>query len=286
MCSRAPRGAPLACLARAAVSLVPRFFGGRERVGFGMYVNFADVWAFDLATDTWTEVTTTGTGPSPRSSAVAFYDAPRDRLVVFGGNVSTGGLTLTGVGDAFALNLATGEWQEIDTSAGPPPRLYHGGVGMDGSLFIYGGTPNFDGPFYADTWALDLETDAWRQVSDGAGGPASRFGGELFADAERGLVAGKVVSGTRNPGCRGRPARAVEGVGQPLADRRDLDSAMLRSFGGLSIQQWFERFNPSGETLSVPPCCATATNAPVCRCVEALRLLCLRQCRGGGRHPR
>lgn len=163
-------------------------FGGRFRAGSsGPYTNFADVWAFDLATDTWSEITTSGTGPSPRNTAVAGYDAARDRLIVHGGNTSTDGATYTPSGDTFALDLATGAWTQLD--AGPDARLLHSSVVAGDDFVVYGGTSSFFGPFFADAWALDLPTDTWRQVSDGAGAaPASRFGAELFADAERGRV--------------------------------------------------------------------------------------------------
>jgi hypothetical protein len=188
-----PSGGP-GIRARHATALDTRrdrmlFFGGRTREGLGSYTNYDDVWAFDLATDTWTQLETSGTGPSPRSSAVAVYDEARDRLIVMGGNVSTSGLTLTGADDTHALDLATGEWTAIE-GAGPSARLFHGGVILGEELIVFGGTPTFDGPFYADTWALDLRTDTWRLVNDGASvnAPTARFGAELYADAERGRV--------------------------------------------------------------------------------------------------
>lgn len=164
-------------------------FGGRTREGFGAYTNYADVWAFDLATDTWSEITTSGEGPSPRSSAVIAYDEPRDRLIVMGGNTSTSGLTLTGADDTYALDLATGAWSRIE-GTGPAPRLFHGGVVMGEELFVYGGTPTFDGPFHGDTWALDLRTDTWRLVNDASSNPAPlpRFGAELYADPARNRI--------------------------------------------------------------------------------------------------
>jgi hypothetical protein len=160
-------------------------FGGRNQTGFGMYENYADVWAFDFATQTWSEVTTTGTGPSPRSTAAIAYDEARDRLIVMGGNSSTSGLTLTGTNDAFALDLATGAWSSLPT--GPSARLYHGGTIVGGSFYVYGGTPDFDGPFLADLWALDLATDTWSDVT-GSGAPDSRFGAELFGDRAGGRL--------------------------------------------------------------------------------------------------
>jgi hypothetical protein len=161
-------------------------FGGRNQTGFGVYENYGDVWAFDFATRAWSAVATTGTGPSPRSSSSIAYDAARDRLIVFGGNSSTSGLTLTGVGDTFALDLTTGVWSEI-SGAGPSGRLYHGGTVVNGRFYVYGGTPDFDGPFFGDLWALDLTTDTWSEVS-ATNAPDTRFGGELFGDAAGGRL--------------------------------------------------------------------------------------------------
>lgn len=161
-------------------------FGGRDRVGFGNYENFDDVWALDLATDTWSEITTTGTGPSPRSSATVAYDAAEDRMLVFGGNTSTEGLTLTGVGDMFALDLATGEWSEITAEGAPSPRLYHAAAVLGDEWLVFGGTPDFDGPYHNDVHAFDMTTDTWRMVSGGGpSSPVTRFGGGVMADAER-----------------------------------------------------------------------------------------------------
>lgn len=160
-------------------------FGGRERRN-NAYVNLRDVWALDLATDTWSELTTSGTQPPARSSPVAVYDAVRDRLVIFGGNSSTSGLTLTGINDLYALDLATNTWTQLTPTGAPSPRLYHAAVVLDREMVVYGGTPNFDGPYHEDTFALDLDQDTWRLVT--ANGPVARFGAELFADASTGRV--------------------------------------------------------------------------------------------------
>lgn len=156
-------------------------FGGRSSMGFGAYVNYADVYAFDLDANTWSPLATTGSGPSPRSSATAVVDAAKNRLLVFGGNTSTSGLTLTGVGDLYALDLATGAWTAIAATGAPSPRLYHAAGIVGHEMVVYGGTPNFSGPFLDDALAFDLVTDTWRTVS-ASGGPEARFGASLVPD--------------------------------------------------------------------------------------------------------
>jgi len=164
-------------------------FGGRDRVGFGEYENFNDVWALDLETDTWTEITTSGDAPTPKSTPVVAYDETNDRLLVFGGNTSTGGLTLTGTSEFHALDLETGVWAPIDAAGAPSPRLWHSGTIAGGELYIFGGTPDYDGPFLNDTHAFDLSAGTWREVHSGRGtAPKLRFGGELYADAANGRL--------------------------------------------------------------------------------------------------
>ncbi len=157
-------------------------FGGRQQASSG-YTNFNDVWELDLATLTFTEIPTTGDAPEARSHAVLAHDDARNRLVVFGGNVSTSGLTITGVADTWALDLETGAWTQLAVDAGPPARYAHAGVADENALYVFGGSPSFNGPFLNDVWAFDFATDTWTAVS--GGGPASpntRFGAGLFLD--------------------------------------------------------------------------------------------------------
>src|SRR5262249_28482128 len=50
-----------------------------------------EVWALSLASPALTQVVTSGTPPTPRELGSAIYDPVRDRMVVFGGNQSSGG---------------------------------------------------------------------------------------------------------------------------------------------------------------------------------------------------
>jgi N-acetylneuraminic acid mutarotase len=183
--------------ARAASTLDTRrgrmlVFGGRDRAPGGSgFVNFADVWALDLATDSWTEVSAGG-GPAPRSSAAVAYDPSRDRLLVFGGNTSTSGLMLTGTDDLWELDLASGSWREIASAERPGPRFYHSGVVIGNEWIVFGGARAFDPPYWNDTWAFDMTTDTWRRIDDGSapGAPAPRFGHEVYAWGGRLFVIG------------------------------------------------------------------------------------------------
>jgi hypothetical protein len=154
-------------------------FGGRTRVGSsGPYTLFNDLWAFDFTTKAWTELPTTGSGPSARANSAMAVAG--DRLLVFGGSTDTSGLTFTPTNDTYALELTTGAWTKLATIGGPPPaRLFHSfAVDPSGAYaYVYsGGDKNaFTGPFLTDLWTLEIGKAAWSKSTtskgdtDGAG---------------------------------------------------------------------------------------------------------------------
>ncbi|HHH28536.1 MAG TPA: hypothetical protein ENK57_09340 [Polyangiaceae bacterium] len=157
-------------------------FGGRGPGSpFGSYVD--EVWAFDLATDSWSEITTTGDTPPGLGEAIAQLDTARDRLLVFGGN--PGGFS--GSDGMYALDLNTNVWTEITAAGAPTPRLYHASTVVGNELIVFGGTGGFNPPYFNDTYAFDMSADTWRVVTTDAP-PRARFGMELVADPDRGRV--------------------------------------------------------------------------------------------------
>jgi hypothetical protein len=136
---------------------------------------FGDVWALSLDdSPTWTQLAPAGTGPGPRFSSPAVYDAPRDRIVFYGG-IDGSNTTRT---DVWALSLAgPPAWSEI-LPAGTPPSLRNGASAIFDPIrqrlvLFAGGTgrPNLN-----ETWALALgAAPAWTQLV-----PASPPGGRQF----------------------------------------------------------------------------------------------------------
>lgn len=165
------------------------FFGGRYRQGTsGAYTLYNDVWAFDFAAETWAQLPTTGTGPSARANATAVYDAEGDRVIVFGGNSSTNGLSFKPEADAFALDLKTNAWSPVGANGTKPRgRLFHS-MAIDATTrtaYVFsGGDENaFLGPFFKDVFALDLATDTWREVAATGDTPLGRINGAATFDS-------------------------------------------------------------------------------------------------------
>lgn len=162
-------------------------FGGRYSTGGSTYTNFADVWTYDFAAGAWSQVQTTGKGPSGRSSTAAVVDAAGNRLVVFGGNTSTDGLSFVPENDTWALDLATGAWSQIAAGGtSPPAREFHAmavdPVGQVAYVYAGGDANAFTGPFLQDVWALDLAQGAWSEVKTTGTGPGGRIQGGLVFD--------------------------------------------------------------------------------------------------------
>jgi hypothetical protein len=165
-------------------------FGGLSGDPFASAPRLSDVWAFDLGSDTWEELATTGTGPGRKAEAAVGYDAANDRFVVSGGE--PGGLN--GTNDLHALDLASGAWTALDGASGPSPRYDAAYATHDGKLYVIGGAEDsgFDGTtdYFNDVWAYDFATDAWQElVAHGAAGaPAGRFGWGAWVDGAQNRI--------------------------------------------------------------------------------------------------
>lgn len=86
-------------------------FGGQDNSQ-----SFDDTWALSfVGSPTWTQLSPAGTPPTARAGQTAIYDAPRDRMVVFGG--ATPGL----VDDVWSLSFAGGgTWTALSPSGTAP----------------------------------------------------------------------------------------------------------------------------------------------------------------------
>ncbi|CAX44277.1 cell fusion/morphology, Kelch domain-containing protein, putative [Candida dubliniensis CD36] len=112
-----------------------------------------DLWVFDAANDTWTQVTTTGDIPPPvneHSSCVV-----DDRMYVYGGNDFQGII----YSSLYVLDLHTLEWSVLQSSAeknGPGPRCGHSMTLLPrfNKILIMGGDKND----YVDSDPHNFET--------------------------------------------------------------------------------------------------------------------------------
>ena len=162
-------------------------FGGRFRTAgtTGDYTLFNDLWSFDFAARTWTELNAGGgLAPAPRIFATSVYDPGSDKLFVFGGSTSTSGLNLTPSDEVWSYS--GGAWTlETTTGTAPTSRVFHAYAydSQRNRLVVFGGqVGDFVSPSLGDLYALDLSTLTWSQLDSGSG-PSGRFLGMLAYDA-------------------------------------------------------------------------------------------------------
>ena len=124
----------------------------REMVVFGGYDGawLDDHYVLSLGdTPAWTRATS-APRPSPRDFHSAVYDAPRHRIVLFGGNAGPV------FNDVWALDTGTRTWTRLGPNlTGPAPRLGTYAVTDQNSqrMVLFGGWGN---AYFGDTWTLAL----------------------------------------------------------------------------------------------------------------------------------
>jgi len=140
-------------------------FGGCAWYGQDPTIN--DTWNFDLATESWSELTFGGLVPGPRSNHTAILDPVGHRMIVFGGE--SNGVTSN---ELWQLGLSgTPEWSLLAASGTPPaPRsdqvAVYDPVGQ--RMLVFGGHSGFGSSFvsYDDLWQLSLDgPPAWTQLT-------------------------------------------------------------------------------------------------------------------------
>ena len=142
---------------------VAYLFGGRDGT-----ILFGDLWAYELATDTWTQVPAEG-GPAPRFGHEAVW-ADGVGLVVFAGQAGTDFFN-----DLWAFDPDAGTWRQLPASGDVPVARYGtcAGIGPDERLWISHGFTE-DQTRFSDTVAYDFETGAWSDETPERPVPVSR----------------------------------------------------------------------------------------------------------------
>jgi len=171
------------------------------------------VWAVPLSDlSAWTELTPGGPAPPARQGHVAVYDAPRDRMIVIGGEGSSG---VGPLNDVWALSLSgTPQWTQLSPTGGAPTARSQFVAAYDAGadrVVLFGGR-NASGGALGDAWSLSLSgTPAWTPLS-AANAPSARYRhGGAFDPATRHWI----VFGGADPNPRNDVWRlALDGVPQ------------------------------------------------------------------------
>jgi uncharacterized protein (TIGR03437 family) len=131
-------------------------FGGLDASG-----DRNDLWAYSVDNQQWTQLQPAGQAPDPRHGHTVTLDPIRRRIIVVAGQGARF------FGDAWAYDIQANVWRQLTgNSDGPLPRYGHSGIydAKRDRIIISHGFTSEQGR-YDDTWALDLASSTWRDVS-------------------------------------------------------------------------------------------------------------------------
>jgi len=97
-----------------------------------------DVWAYDFAGNSWTDLAPSGKKPEGRTDHVAAVDTSSGKLLIHGGHEGNGVLD-----DLWAYDLDNSSWADLTPSGTKPSVSSHVAALADGSRFLtFGGFIN------------------------------------------------------------------------------------------------------------------------------------------------
>ena len=172
-------------------------FGGRGADGMLL----GDVWAFDFQSQQWAQLTTMGTGPSPRENATIVYNATYDEMFIFGGNTSNDATQPMLMNDVWMLDMDQdkNQWTQMPvmgaSTAIPQPRQQHVSAFDFSPQTLYVGLGrNTSGTYLKDLWAYKYDLTmmppkgVWALVSSGTNGPSARIQAGMDIDSPGGRL--------------------------------------------------------------------------------------------------
>ena len=110
-----------------------------------------DIWSFDGST--WSQLTATGTAPSPRAYVAYTHDTSRNRLIIYAGLES---ILASGFTDLYALDLGTMTWSLLHDGVGGPSARFWSTKSYDAATeryLVFG--CHVDPGVDNDGWSLD-----------------------------------------------------------------------------------------------------------------------------------
>jgi len=166
--------------------------------GFTSAGRFDDTWAFEFASNTWRNLSPSGTRPLRRCLHHAAYDAGNSQMFLYGGCASGNGPCP--LGDLWSFDLNSNRWTERTGQLKPAAREHYG-LAFDavrGRLVLFGG--NGGGPLN-DTWEYDPRSGSWQQPTLEGPVPSARHRHEAAYLSDRGVsvfFGGLTASGASN----------------------------------------------------------------------------------------
>jgi N-acetylneuraminic acid mutarotase len=152
-------------------------FGGRTDDGL-----MNDIWAYDSARNTWTDLQPEGEVPSARGFHSLVFEPGSRKVILFGGEDGEGGLN-----DTWTYDPETNVWTEL-YAAGELPSQRSGHTMIfepeSGVVLLFGGHDWETDAGLNDMWAYDPAANTWIAVDSRGEPPPARDSHALVYDTE------------------------------------------------------------------------------------------------------
>jgi hypothetical protein len=170
-------------------------FGGADRSsaflgeGGGFFFHTVDnTRAFDYATNTWEELTPSGSTPPPRMVAYMAYDPTTRHLIMFGGwrDLDHADQVGTWLDDTWAYDPAADSWTELKPPGTVPSPRGQAAMVYDpstGRIILFGGSG--DAGVFNDIWAYSPAKNTWTELRPEGPVPEKRYASGLGYDSSR-----------------------------------------------------------------------------------------------------
>jgi len=138
--------------------------GGNSSTNGANFSPHNDVWALNLDTAAWREVTASGSKPEARLFHLSGMDAEAGILYVYGGG-GADAFFGTFFADLWAFDLHAGTWERLYNGGadGPVGRIWGSMTFFDGSLYVFGG--HYDLDVQNDTWRFEPGNRSWHTIT-------------------------------------------------------------------------------------------------------------------------
>jgi len=155
-------------------------FAGNESTSGASPLGLGDLWRYDIATNTWTQVQVQGE-PEKRIWHAALFDVARDRMVVFGGADESAFFDdARYFSDLWAYAPEAGTWSELPAGIRGPAGRFWGAITHDTTddrYLLFAGHDDGQLGNRNDLWGYDAEGGVWVQLGeeDSFNRPANGF---------------------------------------------------------------------------------------------------------------
>ena len=133
-------------------------FGGVEAGG-----EDDQTWAYDLTINKWIDMDPSNQ-PSARFGHSMVYNSRHDKVILFGGAGPSVGY---GDDETWVYDLETNTWTNMTYSPKPSKRFSHSTAydSKNDKVILFGGSLGEFGPSDDETWAYDLDTNMWTNMT-------------------------------------------------------------------------------------------------------------------------